>query len=205
VKKCIYCNSEIEDDSRFCPVCGGNNVKPSTNNNSSSNYNRNIKSVFNTARNIRFFYGHIAIIIGSIITAITLIALSINNLMLGSRGIIKVEGTVTEVVEKTRYDENFNRDITEYYYVISYEYANKTYTYNTTEGISSNGEIGSKFNLYILPDHPEVAEMVSPAGLIFIGKVVFSVGMVMVAIGVVNIFIVSFKFVKAYKKEDQII
>jgi len=198
VKKCIYCHNEIDDDVRFCPICGGNN---DITYGSDNNEKVSINSIYNLIRHVKFFYGHIALIIGSLIAAITLITLSINNLNVGSMDIVKVEGTVTEIYERTRYDENFEKDVTEYYYVISYEYADKEYTYNTQEGISSKGEIGSKFDLYILSNHPEAAEMVSPQGIAVVGKVALGFGILMAIVCIANIFIVSYKFVIAYKRD----
>ncbi len=144
---------------------------------------------------IRYFYTQIAILVATIATAITFITLSINNFMLGSSEVVNVEGNITEISEQEVYDDFFKKDVTKYYYVIKYDYNNKSYIYRTDEGLDSKGEIGDKFTLYILADHPEAASMVSQEYIINVGKVVFGFGIAMVVLSVANIFILSFRIV----------
>jgi hypothetical protein len=59
VKKCIYCHNEIDDDVRFCPICGGNN---DITYGSDNNEKISINSIYNVIRHVKFFYGHIALI-----------------------------------------------------------------------------------------------------------------------------------------------
>jgi len=200
MKKCIFCNNMINDEEKFCPLCGGNNNQDK---NSIDNYKANkltiAQKILETIRNIKFFYGHIVSIIATLIASITIITISFNNLMLKNMNFTKVDGTLVEIVEKEIYDENFNRNIKEYYYIISYEYDNKEYKYYSPNGVKNKGEIGDKFQLYILTNHPEEADLSSPEGIIFIGKIALGIGIVMAVVCIVNIFVVSYKFVKCYR------
>lgn len=210
MKKCNNCNNFVDDTAVFCPLCGGkigdsskeeykeSHLKKDANNSVKID-SRSVRKFIQTIKNVRFFVGHLIIIIASLTSAIVLITLSFNNLMLQHQEFASATGTVIEIKEKEVYSELYERNITEYYYVMSYKYNDKEYLYYMDEGVKNKGEIGDTFTLYFLVDHPEEAALESPEGLILVGKVVFGVGIGMSVICLINIFILSFKFVRASK------